>query len=53
MRRLAQNSKVEWAEEGILNRLHKEPATMRTFLPLFAVAGLMILLVSAAWAMPI
>jgi hypothetical protein len=49
---MARNSKDYGAEDDILNRLHKEPTTMRTFLPLFAVAGLMILLVSAAWAMP-
>jgi hypothetical protein len=31
----------------------EEPGTMRTFLPLFAATGLMIMLVGAAWAMPV
>jgi hypothetical protein len=31
----------------------REPTAMRTFLPLFAATGLMILLVGAAWALPV
>jgi hypothetical protein len=31
---------------------HGRPATMRTFLPLLIAVGLMVLLVSAAWAVP-
>jgi hypothetical protein len=32
---------------------HRKPASMRTFLPLLIAVGLMVLLVSAAWAVPL